>query len=136
MNKLLRNNLVKSIIIKNNYTYLRNFCTNNNKKKYLENHEWLLKNKDNNNFKIGIDSFAQDQLGDIIYIDFNVDENDLVKKDNELVFIESVKAVGTITSPFDCKIIKINENLENNLDKLNEFPEDELTSWFIELKKN
>ena len=115
-----------------NYKNTINIIVKRNKT-YLSNHEWL--SEKNNIYKIGIDNYAKKQLDEIVYIDFNIDKEEIISKDHELVFIESVKAVETICAPFDCKIIDINSNLQTNLDDINNNPECEDRSWILKLSK-
>jgi len=102
-------------------------------KTYLPNNEWLLENNDI--YKIGIDKYASDQLGELVYIDFNISEGDQVNEDEDIVYLESVKAVGTVKAPFNCTIEEINEELESNLENINENSECEENSWLLKLKK-
>ena len=102
-------------------------------KTYLPNNEWLLENNDI--YKIGIDKYASEQLGELVYIDFNISEGEQVNEDDDIVYLESVKAVGTVKAPFNCTIEEINEELESNLENINENSECEENSWLLKLKK-
>ena len=115
----------------------RHFFINKQSKRfktYLPSNEWL-SNTNNNTIKIGIDNKASELLGDLVYIEFMVEKGDIIEKDEELVTLESVKAVANIKAPFDCVIKDLNLELENNLDFLNSEPECEINSWFFELLK-
>ena len=101
-------------------------------KTYLPNNEWLLEN--NNIYKIGIDKYASEQLGELVYIDFNINQGDQVNEEDDLVYLESVKAVGTVKAPFNCIIEEINEELETNLENINTNSECEDFSWLLKLK--
>ena len=72
-----------------------------------------------------------EQMGELVYIDFNFETDDIVKKDEELINIESVKSVEAICAPFDCKIIENNDNIMDDIDFVNEIPECENNSWLI-----
>ena len=69
------------------------------------------------------------------HIDFNISEGDQVNEDDDIVHLESVKAVGTVKAPFNCTIEEINEELESNLENINENSECEENSGFSKLKK-
>ena len=95
--------------------------------------EWYLK-KDNY-IKIGLTKKAIEDLNEIVYIEFPNSVLDSVDKDEELVLIESIKAVGSINAPVDStEIVEHNIELEENLDILNKDPEDENKSWIIKIK--
>ena len=128
--------MLSTIIKRANYKHI-NIVSNilKRNKTYLSNNEWLSETKEKNVYKIGIDNYASEQLGDLVYIDFNVNNNDIVDKDDEIVYIESVKAVGTVCAPFDCKIIEINDDLEENFENINIDPECEKKSWILKLSK-
>ena len=101
-------------------------------KTYLESHDWLSGEKIQ---KIGISNKAIEELGELIYVDYCVDKKQKLNMNEELVSIESIKAVNAINAPYDCEVININEDIMNNLDYLNNNPECEENSWFLELKK-
>jgi glycine cleavage system H protein len=70
---------------------------------------------------IGITDYAQDALGDIVYIDLpEVDET--VESNNEISEIESTKATSSVISPVGGKIIKVNEELSESPEIINEDP--------------
>lgn len=118
---------------KNIYKYINTIRYCSDKKQYLPSNEWLL--NENGIRKIGIDKEGGEMMGEIVYVDFNVNENQNVNKDEELVFIESVKAVESIKAPFDCKVIELNKKLEDDLVLLNENPECINNSWILKLEK-
>jgi glycine cleavage system H protein len=89
--------------------------------KYTKSHEWIRLEGDI--AFIGITDFAQDNLGDIVYIELPESGLD-VKADEELTTIESVKAAEPIYSPLDGKIVKVNEDLNDSPDLMNRKPYD------------
>lgn len=82
--------------------------------------EWV--KIDGINAKIGITDYAQDQLSDIVYIEFNKELGDSVDKGEILATIESVKAAADVNSPISGKVIKVNEALIDTPELLNEDP--------------
>ena len=101
-------------------------------KTYLPTYEWL---SDDKIQKIGLSSEALDKLDEILYLEYSVEENEIINKNEELVVIESSKTVDYINAPFDCKIINLNNSLLKNLEPINKNPECEDNSWILELEK-
>ena len=100
-------------------------------KTYLPNEEWIC----GNNTKFGITSGAVEQMGEIVFLEYNCNPGDFLAKDTEMAIIESVKSVQVLNTPFDCLVMENNTNLEECLDTLNENPECEENSWIIKLEK-
>ena len=113
----------------------RNFSTTNimNKMVYTDNEEWHY--HENDIIKVGITKNAIEQLGDIVYLDFNFENNDNIDSGDELLSIESVKATEGINIDFNCILIENNENLAEDLDIINENPENVETSYLVKIKK-
>ena len=88
--------------------------------KYGKTDEWV--KLEGNIATIGISDYAQDQLSDIVYVEFNKDVDDVVKKDDILSTIESVKAAGDVVSPVSGKVIGVNKGLANKPELLNDDP--------------
>ena len=100
-------------------------------KEYLPNEEWIV--RENNIIKLGVTKNAIEQMGELVYIDFNFETNDIVEIEEEIINIESVKSVESISSPFNCKILENNSDLMDDLDIINNDPECEEKSWLIKL---
>jgi glycine cleavage system H protein len=96
---------------------------------FTETGEWFVKENDTN--VIGITKESLEKLSEVVFVESLVDVSDNVSSGDELIAIESVKATATIDAFDDCKIIDINTNLFDNLDALNNDPEDVLNSWII-----
>ena len=71
-------------------------------------------------------------MGEIVYIEYQLEPGDKVEKGDDVVIIESVKATETIYAPFDLTLIENNVELENSLDALNETPEE---TWMIKVER-
>ena len=102
-------------------------------KSYLPKYEWI--SEHDNIQKIGFSSKTLNKLDEILYLEYSVEENEIINKNEELVVIESSKTVDYINAPFDCKIINLNNSLLKNLEPINKNPECEDNSWILELEK-
>ena len=80
---------------------------------------------------VGISNYAQEQLGDIVYVELpDVGKN--FEAGDEAAVVESVKAASEIYSPIGGEVVETNEDLNDNPALINETPED--GAWFIKLK--
>lgn len=97
---------------------------------YTEDHDWV-EVLDTNKVRIGITEYAQDQLGDIVYVELPEEGDDLDAGD-ELGTVESVKSVSEILSPLTGTVTAVNDVLEDEPELVN----DDATGkgWFIELE--
>ena len=100
-----------------------------NEKRYTKDHEWVeLKDKI---ATVGISNFAQESLGDIVFIELPP-TGKKVKSNDEISVVESVKAASDIYSPLDGEIIQINEELNNDPSLINKDPES--SGWIFKLE--
>ena len=97
--------------------------------RYAETHEWA--RDDGDNVTIGINDYAQDQLGDIVFVELP-EIGATLEKGEEFGTMESVKAVSEIYMPVSGKITAINEALEEAPELVNEEPYS--SGWIIEVK--
>lgn len=97
--------------------------------KYTKDHEWIRLEGDT--AVIGITDYAQDQLGDIVYVEIETEGETL---DNEEVFgtVEAVKTVSDLFMPIAGEVIEFNSALEDNPALVNEDPYGE--GWMIKVK--
>ena len=86
--------------------------------KYTKEHEWV--KIEGNIAIVGITHFAQDQLGDIVYVD--ISHNQTVKKDDVFGTIEAVKTVSDLFMPLSGTIFEINPFLDKNPELVNTDP--------------
>ena len=86
---------------------------------YTKDHEWL-KIKDNHIY-IGITDFAQEELGDIIFVELP-SLNDPIEAGGSIATIEAVKTVADVYSPLSGKIVEINNLIENQPELINTDP--------------
>lgn len=97
--------------------------------KYAKTHEWLKKEGDF--VLIGLTDYAQDQLGDIVFV--NLPEvGDPVSRGDTFADIESVKAVSDVYSPVTGEVEEVNEELLDAPEKVNNDP---YGSWFVKVKE-
>ena len=85
--------------------------------KYHKEHSWV--KVDGNRATIGITDYAQESLGDIVYIDLP-EADAQVEADGEIGEIESTKATSTVISPVSGTVVKVNAELEDTPETINE----------------
>lgn len=98
--------------------------------KYTEEHEWL-KIEDDGVVTVGITDFAQDHLGDLVYVQLP-DVGNQVEKGEEVAVIESVKTASEINMPVAGVITEINGLLADEPGKINEDPMG--AGWFFKFQ--
>ncbi|MBP2097520.1 glycine cleavage system protein GcvH [Enterococcus rivorum] len=96
--------------------------------KFTKSHEWV--KVEGETMKIGISDYAQEELGDIVYIDLPEVDDDVTKEES-FADIESVKAASELYSPVTGVISAVNEELEDAPELINSAPYD---AWIMEVK--
>ena len=97
--------------------------------RYLESHEWI--RVDDAAGTVGITAFAQDELGDVVFVELpNV--GDTVAQEDQFGVIESIKAVSDLYAPVSGTITAINEDLFDQPELVNDDPYGD--GWMIELE--
>jgi glycine cleavage system H protein len=97
--------------------------------KYSKEHEWA--RISNGIVTIGINDYAQDQLGEIVFVELPEVE-DSFDEGEEFGSVESVKAVSEIYLPISGEIVEINESLEDAPELVNDSCYDE--GWLVKVK--
>ena len=97
--------------------------------RYAESHEWA--NAQGDNVKVGISDYAQDQLGDIVFVEMP-DVGETFDKGVEFGTVESVKAVSELYMPVGGEIVAVNGALEDSPELINNTPYSD--GWMIEVK--
>lgn len=87
--------------------------------RYTKEHEWL--KVDGDRARIGITDFAQDQLTDVVYVELPAVGEEF-KAGDSLGVVESVKSVSDIYAPVACKVVEVNDVLEEEPEKVNDDP--------------
>lgn len=98
--------------------------------KYSKSDEWVRVEGDT--ATIGITDYAQDQLGDIVYIELPWDASESVSTDNKFGDIESVKATSELISPLSGTVEKVNDTLKEQPELINDSPYDK--GWMLVVK--
>ena len=96
-----------------------------------EGHEWV--SVDGDIATIGISDFAQEQLGDVVFIELP-DVGRKVERGAEVAVVESVKAASEINVPLSGEIVEINDALVDEPARVNESPE--VDGWFFKMRLN
>jgi len=97
--------------------------------RYTKEHEWVLVEGDTGT--VGITHHAQEQLGDIVYVELP-EAGAKVSKGAVFGSVESVKAVSDIYAPVTGEVLSVNETLTDAPEKLNQDPHGE--GWLIKVK--
>ncbi len=97
--------------------------------KYLESHEWA--RKDGDVIVCGISDYAQDSLGDIVFVELP-EVGQSLKKGEAFGVVESVKAASDVYMPVSGEIVEINGVLEETPETVNEDPFGD--GWLIKIK--
>ncbi|MDH3268206.1 MAG: glycine cleavage system protein GcvH [Ignavibacteria bacterium] len=87
--------------------------------KYTNDHEWV--RVDGNIGTIGVTDYAQGELGDVVFVDIDVDLKE-ISKGNTFGTIEAVKTVGDLFAPFSGKVTEINKKLSDSPEAVNADP--------------
>ena len=96
--------------------------------KYSKDHEWM--KEENGVVVIGISDFAQDALGDVVFVNLP-GEGDEVTAGEAFGDVESVKAVSDLVSPVSGTVCAVNEDLLDEPEQLNKAPYD---AWLIKVE--
>ena len=96
--------------------------------KYTQDHEWI--SVDGDSATVGITDYAQEQLGEVVFVELPEVGND-VDQGAESAVIESVKAAGELKSPATGAVSAVNELLNDEPGKVNEDPQGD--GWFYKM---
>ncbi|MFP3323851.1 glycine cleavage system protein GcvH [Planococcus sp. SIMBA_160] len=94
--------------------------------RYSKEHEWV--KVEDGKATIGITHFAQDELGDIVFVELP-QVGDELKKDEPFGSVESVKTVSELYAPISGKIVEVNSELEDSPEFVNESPYEK--AWMV-----
>lgn len=98
-------------------------------RKYSNEHEWVI--ADGDVATIGISDFAQDQLGEVVYVDLP-SVGDTVTSGDTFGEIESVKSVSELYAPVSGEVVEVNDSLSDTPETVNQDPHGE--GWMIKVR--
>ena len=98
--------------------------------KFLSSHEWM-KVEEDTIVTVGISDYAQNQLGDIVFVELPELDSE-VNQGDEVAVVESVKAASEIYSPVSGRIIEVNSSLEDSPEIVNSSAFEE--GWFFKVE--
>ena len=96
--------------------------------KYTKDHEWVILTGDTG--KVGITDYAQQQLGDVVYVELP-DAGAKLKQGQSFGTIESVKAVSELYSPVTGEIVEVNSALKDKPESVNANPHE---AWMVVIR--
>lgn len=97
--------------------------------RFTDEHEWA--RQENDLIVVGITNFAQEQLGEVVFIELpEIDRT--IEQGEEAAVIESVKAAGEIKSPVSGVVVEVNDALTDTPEKINEDPDGE--GWVYKIR--
>jgi glycine cleavage system H protein len=98
--------------------------------RYTADHEWVRVERDDM-VTIGITHYAQEQLGDIVFVELP-DVGKQLARGAEIAVVESVKAASEVYAPAAGEVVAVNEKVVGNPALVNDSPERD--AWFLKLK--
>ena len=98
---------------------------------YTREHEWV--RFDGDEATVGITDYAQEELGDIVYVELP-QEGDQLKRSDSFAIVESVKAASDVYSPLSGEVVATNAELAAKPELANEDPYG--TGWMIRIKRS
>ncbi|ELZ03834.1 glycine cleavage system protein GcvH [Natrialba aegyptia] len=103
-------------------------------RRYQDSHEWALETETETNadgrIRIGISDFAQDELGDVVFVELP-DEGETIQQDTEFGVIESIKAVSDLYAPVSGEVVAVNDDLFDAPELVNDDPFGD--GWMLEV---
>jgi len=99
--------------------------------RYTKDHEWV--HIEGDRVRIGITDHAQEELGDIVFVELPAIGTQFSEGDN-LATVESVKAVGEVNAPCSGKVVEVNSALESAPETINQSPHEE--GWIVVVERS
>ena len=96
---------------------------------YTKSHEWV--RKENDTVTIGITDHAQEELGDVVFVELP-DKGATIVAGDSFGTVESVKAVSDLYTPVGGEVVEVNSSLEDAPEKINDDPYGE--GWIVKLR--
>jgi glycine cleavage system H protein len=98
-------------------------------RRYLDTHEWAT--REDGTVRVGITDFAQDELGDVVFVELP-DEGEDLSAGDDFGVVESIKAVSDVYAPVSGTVTAVNDDLATAPELLNEDPYGD--GWLIEVE--
>ncbi|MDN5701300.1 MAG: glycine cleavage system protein GcvH, partial [Kocuria sp.] len=98
---------------------------------YTSEHEWVKDLKDDNTYRVGITDHAQDELGEVVFVDLP-QAGDQVSVGSVVGEIESTKSVSDLFAPVSGEITEVNPELEDNPGAVNASPYED--GWLFTIR--
>lgn len=98
--------------------------------RYTQEHEWI-RMLDGSRVRIGITDYAQDQLGDVVYVELP-EVDTAVSKEDLVAEIESTKSVGEVYAPFAGTVVAVNADVAESPELINTSPYEQ--GWLAEIE--
>ncbi len=99
--------------------------------RYTKEHEWV--RLDGTTATVGITDFAQDELGDIVFIEFEPVDSEL-NRDDVFGTVEAVKTVSELFTPISGRLVEVNEDLDGHPEHVNDDPYGK--GWMVKIEVN
>ena len=96
---------------------------------YTDDHEWI--RLEGEVATVGVSNYAQEQLGDVVYVDLP-DVGKSISKGSEAAVVESVKAASEVYAPVSGEIVEVNETLGDDPAQINRDAEG--SGWFVKIR--
>ncbi len=100
---------------------------------YTQDHEWVLIDDDGKSALVGITEFAQQELGDIVYIEIET-QGDVIARGEMFGTVEAVKTVSDLFMPLSGTVSEVNQELEQTPEAVNKDPYGK--GWMIRIELN
>jgi glycine cleavage system H protein len=98
---------------------------------YTKEHEWVRVEEDGT-IVMGVTDYAQEQLGDIVFVELPEVSDDPVTKDEPFAVVESVKAVSDVYAPLTGRVSEVNDELPNSPEVINQDPYGD--GWMVRME--
>ncbi|MCD1285200.1 MAG: glycine cleavage system protein GcvH [Brevibacterium sp.] len=102
--------------------------------RYSRDHEWVATTENNAVVRVGITDFAQEQLGDVVYVDLPA-VGDSITAGESCGEVESTKSVSDLIAPVSGSITEINESLDDSPETVNSSPFEDGWMYLVELSE-
>src|SRR5699024_1029370 len=102
--------------------------------RYSRDHEWIATTEDDAVVRVGITDFAEEQLGDVVYVDLPA-VGDSITSGESFGEVESTKSVCDLTAPRTATITKVNASLDDSPEAVKSSPSEDGCMYLVELSE-